>query len=116
MLDVNQSSFRLIADTADFTGSLVDTAWCADTSALALRRAQSWKLPRRDVTQAAAPIDATMVVDSAGRYARLIADRLSVEAEIAGTWERVVDAGGRALARVGGGSWRCRLVAVHGSR
>ena len=98
MLDVNQSSFRLIADPADFTGSLVDTAWCADTRALALRRAQSWKLPQRDVTQAAAPIDATMVVDSAGRYARLTADRLSVEAEIAGTWERVVDAGGRALA------------------
>jgi phage tail-like protein len=98
MLDVNQSSFRLIADPADFTGSLVDTAWCADTRALALRRAQNWKLPRRDLGQAAAPIDATMVVDSAGRYARLTADRLSVEAEVAGTWERVVDAGGKALA------------------
>ena len=81
MLDVNQSSFRLIADQADFTGSLVDTAWCADTRALALRRAQSWKLPRRDLAQAQAPIDSTMVVDSAGRYGRLTADRMSVEAE-----------------------------------
>ncbi len=97
MRDVNQTSFRLIADPADFTGSLVDTAWCADTRALALRRAQSWKLPPRDPSQPAAPIDATMVVDSAGRYGRLTADRQSVEAEVAGTWQAVADAGEKPL-------------------
>jgi phage tail-like protein len=98
MLDVNQSGFRLIADPADFTAGLVDTAWCVDTRSLALRQAQNWKLPRRDLTQAAASIAATMVVDSAGRYARLAADGMSVEAEVAGVWEKVADAEGKPLA------------------
>ena len=122
MRDVNDSSFILLADPADWTVAQ-GVAW--NGAAYELAGKQNWRLPPALTPAAArAALAATspMVLDGFGAVARLNADRRRVESLDGDTWVRIRDIDNNLLGpKVGGfvamalGGARLALLASDGT-
>jgi phage tail-like protein len=97
MLDVNNSSFVLLAEPSDRTLAH-GVAW--NGAAYTLAGKQSWRLPTRLTSAAAlAALRATVpvVVDEFGGIARIAADGLTIESQDGDNWVPVTDIDGNNL-------------------
>jgi phage tail-like protein len=98
MLDVNHSSFVLLAEPSDQTLAQ-GTAWNGEAYTLAGK--QNWRLPTGVTrTAALAALQATkpVVVDGFGGIARIAADGLTIESQDGDNWVPLTDIDGTNLA------------------